>query len=69
MSIEETFASLEEIIKVLENKETTLEQAFIQYENGVKLVKNANEELNAIEKKILVLQGNDEIESVNENEF
>ena len=69
MSIEETFASLEEIIKVLENKETTLEPAFIQYENGVKLVKNANEELNAIEKKILVLQGNDEIESVNENEF
>lgn len=69
MSIEETFASLEEIIKVLENKETTLEQAFIQYENGVKLVKSANEELNAIEKKILVLQGNDEIESVNENEF
>ena len=69
MSIEQTFASLEEIIKVLENKETTLEQAFIQYENGVKLVKSANEELNAIEKKILVLQGNDEIESVNENEF
>ena len=69
MSIEETFASLEEIIKVVENKETTLEQAFIQYENGVKLVKSDNEELNAIEKKILVLQGNDEIESVNENEF
>ena len=69
MSIEETFASLEEIIKVLENKETTLEQAFIQYETGVKLVKSANEELNAIEKKIRVLQGNDEIESVNENEF
>lgn len=69
MAIEETFASLEEIIKILENKETTLEQAFIQYENGVKLVKSANEELNAVEKKILVLQGNGEVESVNENEF
>lgn len=69
MAIEETFASLEEIIAILENKETTLEDAFAQYEKGIKLVKDANEALDAVEKKILVLQGDIEVESVDEDEF
>lgn len=34
MTIEETFASLEDTISVLENKETTLEDAFKEYEKG-----------------------------------
>lgn len=69
MAIEETFASLEEIITILENKETTLEDAFAQYEKGIKLVKDANKALDAVEKKILVLQGDGEVESVDEDEF
>ena len=69
MAIEETFASLEEIIAILENKETTLEDAFAQYEKGIKLVKDANKALDAVEKKILVLQGDGEVESVDEDEF
>lgn len=69
MTIEETFASLEDTISVLENKETTLEDAFAQYEKGIKLVKDANEALDAVEKKILVLQGNGDVESVDEDEF
>lgn len=69
MAIEETFSSLEEIIAILENKETTLEDAFAQYEKGIKLVKDANEALDAVEKKILVLQGNGDVESVDEDEF
>lgn len=69
MAIEETFDSLDEIITILENKETTLEEAFAQYEKGIKLVKEANETLNLVEKKILVLQGNGEVESVCEDEF
>lgn len=69
MAIEETFASLEEIIAILENKETTLEDAFAQYEKGIKLVKDANKALDDVEKKILVLQGDGEVESVDEDEF
>lgn len=69
MAIEETFASLEEIITILENKETTLEDAFAQYEKGIKLVKDANKALDAVEKKIIVLQGDGEVESVDEDEF
>lgn len=69
MAIEETFASLEEIIAILENKETTLEDAFAQYEKGIKLVKDANKALDAVEKKIIVLQGDGEVESVDEDEF
>ena len=69
MAIEQTFSSLEEIIAIIENKETTLEDAFAQYEKGIKLVKDANEALDAVEKKILVLQGNGEVESVDEDEF
>lgn len=69
MTIEETFIEIENVIKNLENKDTSLEDAFVQYEKGIKLVKAANDSLDKVEKKILVLQDNSEIESVDDNEF
>lgn len=69
MTIEETFASLEDIISVLENKETTLEDAFKEYEKGIKLINEANNSLNDVKKKIQILQDENTFESVNEDEF
>ena len=69
MTIEETFASLEDTISVLENKETTLEDAFKEYEKGIKLINEANNSLNAVKKKIQILQDENTFESVDEDEF
>ena len=56
MSIEESFTELNDIIKQLENKDTPLEEAFNRYEQGINLIKNCNDELDRVEKKIIVLQ-------------
>ena len=69
MTIEETFASLEDTISVLENKETTLEDAFKEYKKGIKLINEANNSLNDVKKKIQILQDENTFESVNEDEF
>ena len=62
MTIEETFASLED-------KETTLEDAFKEYEKGIRLINEANNSLNDVKKKIQILQDENTFESVNEDEF
>lgn len=69
MTIEEIFASLEDTISVLENKETTLEDAFKEYEKGIKLINEANNSLNDVKKKIQILQDENTFESVDEDEF
>lgn len=69
MTIEETFASLEDTISVLGNKETTLEDAFKEYEKGIKLINEANNSLNDVKKKIQILQDENTFESVDEDEF
>ena len=70
MTIEETFKELDIILNKLEDKATPLEDAFVQYEKGIKLVKECNDSLDKVEKKILILQENsDKTESVDYNEF
>ena len=55
MTIEETFASLED--------------AFKEYEKGIRLINEANNSLNAVKKKIQILQDENTFESVDEDEF
>ena len=70
MTIEETFKELDIILNRLEDKDTPLEDAFVQYEKGIRLVKECNDSLDKVEKKILILQENsDKTESVDYNEF
>ena len=49
MNVEETFAAIDKIIGRLET--------FADYEEGMKLVKSCNEKIEMIEKRILVLSG------------
>ena len=46
---------LEETIKFLERDDISLEEAFEQYQNGVKLLKSCNVKLDEVEKKVLIL--------------
>ena len=57
MTIEETFAALDALIDQLESGKGSLEDAFKNYEEGMKLVKSCNEKIDKIEKQILVLNG------------
>lgn len=57
MTIEETFAALDELIDKLESGRGSLEDAFKNYEKGMKLVKSCNEKIETIEKQILILNG------------
>ncbi len=56
-SIEETFARIDELIAQLESPEIGLEDSFQAYEEGMKLLKACNEQIDRVEKKVLVLSG------------
>jgi len=62
--LEEKFDALEEMLQYLEAEDTSLEESFHAYEKGMKLLKECNEMIDTVEKKVLVLQGNGEL-----NEF
>lgn len=57
LSIEEIFRRLDEIIGQMEDGSVSLEDSFAYYENGMKLVKACNAKIDRVEKRILVLNG------------
>ncbi len=60
LSIEETFARLEEVLKQMEEGECSLEDSFRYYEEGMKLVKSCHDKIDRVEKQIQVLGGEGE---------
>ncbi len=56
-SIEQTFAELDAIMEKLESAETSLEESFALYEQGMKLVKACGEKIDKVEKQMIILQG------------
>ncbi|MDO4632406.1 MAG: exodeoxyribonuclease VII small subunit [Eubacteriales bacterium] len=61
LTLEEGFAQLEELIKVLENRETTLEQSFETYRQGMELLKKCNALIDRVEKKMQVISEEGEL--------
>lgn len=55
MTIEENFAKLEDTIEKLEQEDVSLEEAFALYSEGMKLLKECNEQIDRVEKKVLKL--------------
>ncbi len=53
--IEEAFDELEVIVKKMEEKDVTLEESFDLYTKGCQLLSKCNEQIDAYEKKIIVL--------------
>ena len=54
-TLEELFGRLDRIIAKLEDRDTTLEDSFAAYEQGVRYLKACNDKLDNIEKKMLVI--------------
>lgn len=53
--LEQSFEKLEQIIGNLENGDVSLEDSFKLYNEGMKLIQNCNQQLDKVEKKIVVL--------------
>ena len=58
--IEENFEKLEQIIQKMQSDEVSLDESFALYQDGIKLVKESNEQIEKIEQEIKVLEGNKE---------
>ena len=61
MGIESTLKQLEKIVTQMEDENLNLEDSLKSYEKGVILVKEAQESLNKIEKKIQILSENNQL--------
>lgn len=61
-TLEENFAKLEETIAQLESEEISLEEAFQAYSQGMALLKSCNEQIDQVEKKVLVLSENGDLQ-------
>ena len=57
ITLEESFETLDEIIENLQSGELTLEESFKKYEEGMKLIKNCNDVIDKVEKKLEVISG------------
>lgn len=55
LTLEENFKELEATIEFLENENITLEDAFNAYSKGMDILKKCNEQIDAVEKKVLIL--------------
>ena len=57
-SLEEAFAQLDEVIAHLETEEITLEESFQEYNRGMQLLRNCNQAIDQVEKKVLQINEN-----------
>ena len=64
MTLEENFAKLEEVISGLEAEDISLEDAFFAYNQGMQLLKECNEQIDRVEKKVLKLSEQGELEEL-----
>ena len=55
MTLEETFAGLEEVIKKMEQGDVSLEESFQLYHKGMDMLKSCNDKIDKIEKQMLIL--------------
>lgn len=65
-SLEENFARLEELIDVLSGEEVSLEAAFQAYSKGISILLECNDQIDRVEKQVLMLSGNGELTQLDE---
>ena len=60
-TLEAAFKELEEIIEKMNDRDVSLDDSFAMYAEGTKLLKYCNEQLDMVEKKMLVLSEEGEL--------
>ena len=61
-TLEEAFASLDELIEILEDRETSLEDSFRVYQKGMELIKKCSEKIEQVETKVLLMNEDGELD-------
>ena len=59
--LEEVFAEIEELLRQMEDKDISLEDSFVLYEQGMQKLKACSDRIDRVEKKMLVLSGQGEL--------
>ena len=54
-TLQDMLQTLDEQIRQLESEDISLEDSFLVYEQGMKLIKECNEKIDRVEKKVLML--------------
>ena len=65
-TLEENFDHLETNLKKMEDDSLPLEEAFELYQQSMKLLKECNDEIDRVEKKVLLLRDNGETDEFSE---
>lgn len=65
-SLEEAFEQIEKTIESLEDENITLEDSFREYQQGMKLLKYCNEKIDMVEKKVLKINEDGELDELDE---
>ncbi len=55
IKLEEAFEKLEKTVSTLEREDISLEESFQIYQQGMELLKQCNQAIDQVEKKVLVL--------------
>ena len=63
-TLNELLEQLDEVMKKMEDTDISLEESFYLYETGMKMLKQCNDKIEAVEKKVLLLD-----KEGNEHEF
>lgn len=59
--LEELFIEIEDILDKMEDKDISLENSFLLYEEGMKKLKQCNDKIDQVEKKMLVISEQGEL--------
>lgn len=54
-NLEELFSQVEAILEQMEDNEISLEDSFLLYEQGIRKLRECNERIDRVEKKMLIL--------------
>lgn len=66
LTMEQNFEEIEQIIEQLEAKDVSLEDSFQLYQKGMEHIRQCNEMMNQVEKKVQMLNSNGEFEDFEE---
>lgn len=61
-TLEEAFVQLDDLIEILEDKETSLEDSFQVYQKGMELIKKCSEKIAHVETKVLLMNEDGELD-------
>lgn len=61
LTLEETLDEIETVLARLQQRDVPLEDSFSLYQQGIELLKQCNDKIDAVEKKMLLLQEDGEL--------